>query len=216
MHASVETVCQAIYLRGEGELKQELGKRHEAGANRPQTPRRQGPQTPFHEPMAMISGDPGDGTRQSQAIGRAIPSPAAATKAPSARSSSTTQIRSPPLHPTGTTPNTSAGHHRQDAAPAQTPAQQPDTGPGAGTRPAQTDRRLAGRMAVYFCDRTPRGSAAPGENTGRLLRQYFPGSTCLSSTRRTTSRSPRNSTTGHTSARFLKPSEKMIELLDAA
>ena len=37
-----------------------------------------------------------------------------------------------------------AGHHRQNALAAQTPAQFADLGPGSGTRPAQTDRRLAG------------------------------------------------------------------------
>ena len=138
MHASVETIYQAIYLQARGELKQELKRAMRQGrtARRPQGG--QGRKPRFREPMAMISerprrsrtgrsqghweGDlitgsrnkapsratPGDRGHRSRAI-RAISSPAAATKAPSARSSSAPPgSRSCCTCPTGTTPNTSS------------------------------------------------------------------------------------------------------------
>ena len=110
MHASVETIYQAIYLQARGELKQELKRAMRQGrtARRPQGG--QGRKPRFREPMAMISERPRRSrTGRSRATGRAISSPAAATKAPSARSSSAPPgSRSCCTCPTGTTPNTSS------------------------------------------------------------------------------------------------------------
>ena len=107
-HASVETICQAIYLQARGGLKQEPQRAMRQGrtARRPQGG--QGREPRFREPMVMISERPRrSGTGRSRATGRAISSPAAATKAPSARSSSAPPgSRSCCTCPTGTTPNT--------------------------------------------------------------------------------------------------------------
>ena len=197
MHASVETIYQAIYLQARGELKQELKRAMRQGrtARRPQGG--QGRKPRFREPMAMISERPPEiEDRAVPGHGRAISSPAAATKAPSARSSSAPRVHDPAAPARRARRRTRpAGHHRQDAAPAQTPAQQPDLGPGSGTRPAQTDRRLAGHgrlllrpaLPVAARARTPTGSCA----------STSPKAPTYPSTRRTTStRSPRNSTTG--------------------
>ena len=58
MHASVETIYQAIYLQARGELKQELKRAMRQGrtARRPQGG--QGRKPRFREPMAMISERP--------------------------------------------------------------------------------------------------------------------------------------------------------------
>ena len=109
MHASVETIYQAIYLQARGELRQELKRAMRQGrtARRPQGG--QGREPRSREPMVMISERPRRSrTGRSRATGRAISSPAAATKAPSARSSSAPPgSRSCCTCPTGTTPNTS-------------------------------------------------------------------------------------------------------------
>lgn len=110
MHASVETIYQAIYLQARGELKQELKRAMRAGrtARRPQGG--QGRKPRFREPMAMISERPpeiedravpghweGDlitGSRNKSAIGTLVE-----------RTTRFTIL----LHlPTGTTPNTSS------------------------------------------------------------------------------------------------------------
>ena len=110
MHASVETIYQAIYLQARGELKQELKRAMRQGrtVRRPQGG--QGRKPRFREPMVMISERPRRSrTGRSRATGRATSSPAAATKARSARSSSALPgSRSCCTCPTGTTPNTSS------------------------------------------------------------------------------------------------------------
>ena len=147
MHASVETIYQAIYLQARGELKQELKRAMRQGrtARRPQGG--QGRKPRFREPMAMISERPpeiedravpghweGDlitGSRNKSAIGTLV----------ERTTRFTILLHLPDGHDAGPT---SSRPSSTDAAPAQTPAQQPDLGPGSGTRPAQTDRRLAG------------------------------------------------------------------------
>ena len=97
MHASVETIYQAIYLQARGEPPADP---KAAKAAKPR----------FREPMVMIS------ERHPEIEDRAVPghwratsSPAAATKARSARSSSAPPgSRSCCTCPTGTTPNTSS------------------------------------------------------------------------------------------------------------
>ena len=195
MHASVETIYQAIYLQARGELKQELKRAMRQGrtARRPQGG--QGRKPRFREPMAAASQAPGSGTRRSRAWEGDLITRQPGKSAIGTLVRRTTRFTTLLHHPTGTTPNTSAGHHRQDAAPAQTPAQQPDLGPGSGTRPAQTDRRLAGHgrllhphlPPVAWRQRTPTGSCP-----------VLPQSTDLSIYPEDRRGRRGNSTTGHT------------------
>ena len=167
VHASVETIYQAIYLQARGGLRQELKRAMRQG----RTARRPRPQTPFprthgHD-LGATPGDRGPGgpgplggrphhrqpqqkrDRHARRAHHQVHDPAA----PARRARRRTRP---------------AGHHRQNGLAVRTPAQFADLGPGSGTRPAQTDRREPGHAGTY------------------------------PNTRRTTStRSPRNSTTGH-------------------
>ena len=204
---------------GQGELKQGAETRHEAGANRPQTPRRPRPQTPFPRTMAMISSDPRRSrTGRSRATGRRSHHRQPQQKRHRHARRAHHQVHDPAAPARRARRRTRpAGHHRQDAAPAQTPAQQPDLGPGSGTRPAQTDRRLAGHGRLLLRPALPVAARHQREHQ-RLLRQYFPKGTDLSvypedyldAVAEELNDRPRK-TLG-----FMKPSEKIIELLDAA
>ena len=219
MHASVETIYQAIYLQARGELKQELKRAMRQGrtARRPQGG--QGRKPCFREPMAMISERPRDrGPGGPGPLGGRSHHRQPQQKRHRHARRAHHQVHDPAAPARRARRRTRpAGHHRQDAAPAQTPAQQPDLGPGSGTRPAQTDRRLAGHGRLLLRPALPwqRGT---NENTNGLLRQYFPKGTDLSvypedyldAVAEELNDRPRK-TLG-----FMKPSEKIIELLDAA
>ena len=147
MHASVETIYQAIYLQARGELKQELKRAMRQGrtARRPQGG--QGRKPRFREPMAMISERPPEiedravpghweddlitGSRNKSAIGTPVER---ATKF-------TIPLRLPDGH--------DAEHVQQAIIDkmASLPKLLRNSltwDQGGGTRPAQTDRRLAG------------------------------------------------------------------------
>ena len=111
MHANVETIHQATYLQARDGLRQELKRAMRQGRTARGPQGGQGRKPRFREPMVMISERPRRSrTGRSRATGRAISSPAAATKARSARSSSARPgSRSCCTCPTGTTPNTSSG-----------------------------------------------------------------------------------------------------------
>lgn len=108
-------------------------------------------------------------------------------------------------------------NHPQDAVAAGTPAQLADLGLG-GAELALHRQISTLDMAVYFCDPHSPWQSGTNENTNGLLRQYFPKGTDLSvypedyldAVAEELNDRPRK-TLG-----FMKPSEKILELLDAA
>ena len=103
MHASVETIYQAIYLQARGELKQELKRAMRQGrtARRPQGG--QGRKPRFREPMAMIS------ERPPEIEDRAVPGHWEGDLITGSRNKSAIgTLVERTTCPTGTTPNTSS------------------------------------------------------------------------------------------------------------
>ena len=206
MHASVETIYQAIYLQARGELKQELKRAMRQGrtARRPQGG--QGRKPRFREPMAMISERPpeiedravpghweGDlitGSRNKSAIGTLVE-----------RTTRFTIL----LH----LPDGHDAEHVQQAI-IDKMQHLPKLLRNSLTWDQGAELALHKRigasldMAVYFCDphSPPRGSAAPTRTPTGSCASTSPKAPTYPSTRRTTStRSPRNSTTGHAKPR---------------
>ena len=205
---------------GQGRTQAGAETRHEAGANRPQTPRRPRPQTPFprthgHDLGAPPEiedrtapghweGDPITGSRNKSAIGT-----------PVERTTRFTIL----LH----LPDEHDAEHVQQAIidkMASLPKLLRNSlawGQGAELAP---HKRIGASldMAVYFCDPHSPWQRGTNENTNGLLRQYFPKGTDLSvypedyldAVAEELNDRPRK-TLG-----FMKPSEKIIELLDAA
>ena len=201
MHASVETIYQAIYLQARGELKQELKRAMRQGrtARRPQGG--QGRKPRFREPMAMISERPpeiedravpghweGDlitGSRNKSAIGTLVE-----------RTTRFTIL----LH----LPD---GHDAEHVQQAIIDKMQHlpkllrnsltwDQGAELALHTPRSRRRSASSSTSLF--RTTRGSAAPTRTPTGSCASTSPKAPTYPSTRRTTStRSPRNSTTGH-------------------
>ncbi len=173
-------------LAGQGRLKQRAETRHEAGANR-RRPKRPMPQTRFRETHGMISERPpeiagpgGPGHWEGQSNLRA------ASKAPSARSSSApTKVHDPAV-----TARRARRRTRQQAIIDKmlhlpnSCATSLDLGPGSGTRPAQTDRRLAGHGPSTSATRTPGGSAAPTRTPNGSCASTSPKAPTYPSTRR--------------------------------
>ena len=220
MHASVETIYQAIYLQARGELKQELKRAMRQGrtARRPQGG--QGRKPRFREPMAMISERPpeiedravpghweGDlitGSRNKSAIGTLVE-----------RTTRFTIL----LH----LPDGHDAEHVQQAI-IDKMQHLPKLLRNSLTWDQGAELALHKRigasldMAVYFCDPHSPWQRGTNENTNGLLRQYFPKGTDLSvypedyldAVAEELNDRPRK-TLG-----FMKPSEKIIELLDAA
>ena len=203
MHASVETIYQAIYLQAGGELKQELKRAMRQGrtARRPQGG--QGRKPRFREPMAMISERPpeiedravpghweGDlitGSRNKSAIGTLVE-----------RTTRFTIL----LH----LPDGHDAEHVQQAI-IDKMQHLPKLLRNSLTWDQGAELALHKRigasldMAVYFCDPhsvLPLRSAAPTRTPTGSCASTSPKAPTYPSTRRTTStRSPRNSTTGH-------------------
>ena len=181
----------------------------------------QGRKPRFREPMAIdLGATPGESrTGRSRATGRAISSPAAATKAPSARSSSAPPGSSILLH----LPDGHDAEHVQQAI-IDKMQHLPKLLRNSLTWDQGAELALHKRigasldMAVYFCDPHSPWQRGTNENTNGLLRQYFPKGTDLSvypedyldAVAEELNDRPRK-TLG-----FMKPSEKIIELLDAA
>ncbi|WP_318788259.1 IS30 family transposase, partial [Bifidobacterium longum] len=219
-HASVETICQAIYLQARGELKQEIKRAMRQGrtARRPQGG--QGRKPRFREPMVMISERPpeiedrtipghweGDlitGSRNKSAIGTLVE-----------RTTRFTIL----LH----LPD---GHDAEHARQAIIDKMQhlPKLLRNSLTWDQGAELALHKRigasldMAVHFCDPHSPWQRGTNENTNGLLRRYFPKGAgpsvypedYLDAVAEELNDRPRK-TLG-----FMKPSEKIIELLDAA
>ena len=220
MHASVETIYQAIYLQARGELKQELKRAMRQGRAK-RKPQGDGGRRPrFREPMVMISERPpeiedravpghweGDlitGTRNKSAIGTLV----------ERTTRFTILLRLPDGH--------DAEHVQQ--AIIDKMRHLPKLLRNSLTWDQGSELALHKRittaldMAVYFCDPHSPWQRGTNENTNGLLRQYFPKGTDLSAypedhldaVAEELNDRPRK-TLG-----FMKPSEKIIELLDAA
>ncbi|RHG79446.1 IS30 family transposase [Bifidobacterium pseudocatenulatum] len=220
MHASVETIYQAIYLQARGGLKQELKRAMRQGRTDRRPQGVQGRKPRFREPMVMISERPpeiedravpghweGDlitGSRNKSAIGTLVE-----------RTTGFTIL----LH----LPDGHDAEHVQQAIidkMASLPKLLRNSltwDQGAELAP---HKRIGASldMAVYFCDPHSPWQRGTNENTNGLLRQYFPKGTDLSvypedyldAVAEELNDRPRK-TLG-----FMKPSEKIIELLDAA
>ena len=220
MHASVETIYQTIYLQARGELRQELKRAMRQGrtARRPQAGRGRKPR--FREPMVMISERPpeiedravpghweGDliaGSRNKSAIGTLV----------ERTTRFTILLHLPDGH--------DAEHVRQ--AIIDKMQHLPKLLRNSLTWDQGAELALHKRigasldMAVHFRDPHPPRQRGTNENTNGLLRRYFPKGTDpsvypedhLDAVAEELNDRPRK-TLG-----FMKPSEKIIELLDAA
>ena len=220
MHASVETIYQSIYLQARGELKQELKRAMRQGrtARRPQGG--QGRKTPFPRTHGHdLGATPGDrgpggpgplegdlitGSRNKSAIGTLVE-----------RTTRFTIL----LH----LPDGHDAEHVQQAI-IDKMQHLPKLLRNSLTWDQGAELALHKRigasldMAVYFCDPHSPWQRGTNENTNGLLRQYFPKGTDLSvypedyldAVAEELNDRPRK-TLG-----FMKPSEKIIELLDAA
>ena len=220
MHASVETIYQAIYLQARGELKQELKRAMRQGRAK-RKPQGDGGRRPrFREPMVMISERPAEiedravpghwegdlitGSRNQSAIGTLV----------ERTTRFTILLRLPDGH--------DAEHVQQaiiDKMASLPKLLRNSPAWDQGSELALHKRiTTALDMAVYFCDPHSPWQRGTNENTNGLLRQYFPKGTDLSAypedhldaVAEELNDRPRK-TLG-----FMKPSEKIIELLNTA
>ena len=220
MHASVETIHQAIYLQARGGLRQELKRAMRQGRTARGPQGGQGRKPRFREPMVMISERPpeiedravpghweGDlitGSRNKSAIGTLVE-----------RTTRFTIL----LH----LPDGHDAEHVQQAI-IDKMASLPELPRNSLTWDQGAELALRKRigaspdMAVYFCDPHSPWQRGTNENTNGLPRRYFPKGTDLSvypedyldAVAEELNDRPRK-TLG-----FMRPSEKIIELLDAA
>ena len=220
MHASVETIHQAIYLQARGGLRQELKRAMRQGRTARGPQGGQGRKPRFREPMVMISERPpeiedravpghweGDlitGGRDKSAIGTLVE-----------RTTRFTIL----LH----LPDGHDAEHVQQAI-IDKMQHLPKLLRNSLTWDQGAELALHKRigasldMAVYFCDPHSPWQRGTNENANGLLRQYFPKGTDLSvypedyldAVAEEFNDRPRK-TLG-----FMRPSEKIIELLDAA
>lgn len=220
VHASVETIHQAIYLQARGGLRQELKRAMRQGRTARGPQGGQGRKPRFREPMVMISERPpeiedravpghweGDlitGSRNKSAIGTLVE-----------RTTRFTIL----LH----LPDEHDAEHVQQAI-IDKMASLPELPRNSLTWDQGAELALRKRigaspdMAVYFCDPHSPWQRGTNENTNGLPRRYFPKGTgpsaypedYLDAVAEEFNDRPRK-TLG-----FMRPSEKIIELLDAA
>ena len=220
MHASVETIYQAIYLQARGELKQELKRAMRQGrtARRPQGG--QGRKPRFREPMVMIS------ERPPQIGDRAVPGHWEGDLITGSRNKSAIGTLVERTTRFTILPHLPDGHDAEHARQAIIDKMQhlPKLLRNSLTWDQGAELALRKRigasldMAVYFCDPHSPRQRGTNESTNGLLRRYFPKGTGLSvypedyldAVAEELNDRPRK-TLG-----FMKPSEKIIELLDAA
>ncbi|MGW3186223.1 IS30 family transposase [Kitasatospora sp. NPDC001119] len=183
MHVVHETVYQALYVQGRGELRRELAGALRSGRAR-RKPRRQAQQRQprFATPMVMIS------ERPAEAEDRAVPGHwegdliigkdgASAIGTLVERHTRYVML----LH----LPNGRTAEHVRDAL-----VETVQTLPGHLVRSLTWDQgaemaahgsfTVATGVPVYFCDPASPWQRGSNENTNGLLRQYFPKSTDLS------------------------------------
>ena len=175
MHVCHETIYQALYVQGRGELRREIAAALRSGRAR-RRPRRQPAQRRprFAEPMLMISDRPAEADdRRARPLGRR----------PDHRQGSASQIgtlveratRCPALHcPPAATPRRQRRTRR--ARPASRPARRSLTW-DQGSEMARHASSPSPRLPVYFCDPHSPWQRGTNENTNGLLRQYFPKGT---------------------------------------
>ncbi|WP_033296420.1 IS30 family transposase, partial [Amycolatopsis jejuensis] len=183
LHVTHETIYQALYLQGRGELRRELHRALRTGraTRKPRTPG--GQRRPrFAEPMVMIS------DRPAEAADRAVPGHwegdliIGKDGASAIATLVERQTRYTILVPL---PDGRGAEHVRDAL-ATTVATLPahlqrsltwDQGSEMGRHHEFT---IATGIPVYFCDPHSPWQRGSNENTNGLLRQYFPKSTDLS------------------------------------
>ncbi len=154
MRACHETIYQAIYVQGRGELRKDLAKALRKG-RAARRPRNDGQcrRPRFREPMVMISERPAD------VADRAVPGPLGGR--PDLRDRQQERHRHArgtrnPLHDPARPARRprrrtrAAGHHRQDGTAAKAVAQLADLGPGRRARPAPQDHRRTGHAGLLL------------------------------------------------------------------
>ncbi|MGR7000889.1 IS30 family transposase [Yinghuangia aomiensis] len=183
MHVAHETIYQALYVQGRGELRRELAKALRTGRAR-RVPRRQAQQRQprFSTPMVMIS------ERPAEAEDRAVPGHWEGDLIigkDSASAIGTLVERATRYVMLVHLPNGRTAEAVRDAL-TTTAATLPrhlvksltwDQGSEMAAHGAFT---LATNIPVYFCDPASPWQRGSNENTNGLLRQYFPKGTDLS------------------------------------
>lgn len=183
LHVVHETVYQALYVQGRGELRRELAKALRTGRVR-RKPRRQAQQRQprFRDPMVMIS------ERPAEAEDRAVPGHwegdliigkdgTSAIGTLVERSTRYVMLLHLP-NGRGTEPVRDALVETVQTLPAHLKRSLTwDQGSEMGRHREFT---IASAVPVYFCDPASPWQRGSNENTNGLLRQYFPKSTDLS------------------------------------
>ena len=219
MHASVETIYQAIYLQARGELRAELKSAMRQGRVSRRPRGGQGRKPRFREPMVMIS------ERPAQVEDRAIPGHWEGDLITGARNRSAIGTLVERATRFTILLHLPDGH---DAEHVQRAIIDKMRGLPGSLRNSLTwdqgselalhrDITASLDMQVYFCDPHSPWQRGTNENTNGLLRQYFPKGADLSvypedyldAVAEELNDRPRK-TLG-----YMKPSEKIIELLDA-
>ena len=220
MHASVETIYQAIYVQGKGELKAELKRAMRQGRAQRKPRGGAGRRPRFRDPMVMISDRPAEvedraipghwegdlitGSANRSAIGTLVER---ATRF-------TILLHLPDGHDAGQVQQAIVRKMRNLPRLLRNSLTW-DQGSELALH-KQIGASLD--MRVYFCDPHSPWQRGTNENTNGLLRQYFPKGTDLSkypedyldAVAEELNDRPRK-TLG-----YMKPSEKILELLDTA
>ena len=210
MHVSHETIYQAIYVQGRGELRRELARCLRTGraVRRPQRQARAAP-VAVPAPMVMISERPAEvedravpghwegdliiGTNGQSAIGTLVE-----------RSTRYVMLAHLPDGHTAEPVRDALVAHR--SRPCRAPAPVADLGPGHGDGRPPPVHRSPPTSPVYFCDPARPWQRGSNENTNGLLRQYFPKGTDLSvHSRDDLGPSPQSSTAAHAKRSAGKP-----------
>ncbi|MYW89633.1 IS30 family transposase, partial [Amycolatopsis rubida] len=183
LHVTHETIYQALYVQGRGELRRELARALRTGRTT-RTPRASGEQRRprFAEPMVMIS------DRPAEADDRAVPGhwegdliigkDNASAIATLVERATRYTLLVPLPHGRGA----DAVRDALAAATATLPAhlQRSLTWDQGSEMGRHHEFTIATGIPVYFCDPHSPWQRGSNENTNGLLRQYFPKSTDLS------------------------------------